>query len=79
MATEEELMREVTIPFARRTDGTGVALLYMRRGSAEYFGLDKLQVITANPELDGLVFNPCGPGVPVALAREAAQHILTAE
>jgi hypothetical protein len=35
-------MRETTIPFARHTDGTGVCLLYMRRGSAEYFGFDKL-------------------------------------
>lgn len=42
MATEEELMREVTIPFARRTDGTGYCLLYMKRASAEYFKFDQL-------------------------------------
>ena len=42
MATEEELMREVTIPFARRTDGTGVCFLYIKRASAEFFKFDQL-------------------------------------
>ena len=42
MATQDELMRQVTIPFARKTDGTGVCLLYMKRASAEFFKFDQL-------------------------------------
>ena len=42
MTYDEALMRQVTIPFPRRTDGTGVCFLHMRKGSAEHFGLDKL-------------------------------------
>jgi hypothetical protein len=42
MSYDEALMREVTIPFARRSDGSGVCFLSMRKGSAEYFGFDKL-------------------------------------
>ena len=42
MTYEDDLMREMTIPFARRSDGTGVCLLYIKRANAEYFGFDKL-------------------------------------
>ena len=42
MSYDDALMRQVTIPFARRSDGSGVCFLSMRKGSAEYFGFDKL-------------------------------------
>ena len=42
MAYDDALMRQVAIPFPRRTNGTGVCFLHMRKGSAEHFGFDKL-------------------------------------
>lgn len=42
MEYTDDLMREITIPFARKTDGSGVCFLWMRKGNAIHFGLDKL-------------------------------------
>ena len=38
----DEMMRQVSIPIARKTDGTGACLLQCKRGVAEYFRLTEL-------------------------------------
>ena len=35
--------------------------------------------VASNDEIDGIVFNTCGPGEPVALSRDIASMVLTAD
>ena len=35
--------------------------------------------VASNDEIDGIVFNTCGPGEPVALSRDVASMVLTAD
>lgn len=47
--------------------------------SVRLSGRELCEQVAGNTEIDGFVFNPCGPSAPVALAREAANDILAGE
>ena len=47
--------------------------------SVRLSGFELFEQLASSAELDGVVFNACGPGAPVALAKDVAQLVLTGD
>ena len=58
--------------FVAARDASDAELIAVRLSGAELFGQ------LAEADLDGVVFNPAGPGSPVPLTKAVAAHVLSA-